>query len=67
MTKNRVLRVNFDLDGEPMSQYFIKFMLRIISRLLDIRFSAKSNKDIHYNLRKSAIFPDMRLEDEKIS
>ena len=46
-TKNRVLRVNFDLDGEPLSHYFIKFMLRIISRLLDIRISAKSNKDIH--------------------
>ena len=47
MTKNRVLRVNFDLDGEPLSHYFIKFMLRIISRLLDFTFSAKLNKDMH--------------------
>ena len=47
MTKNHVLTVTLDLDGEPLLQYFIKYMLRIISRLLDITFSAKLNKDMH--------------------
>ena len=44
--KNRVLRVNLDLDDEPLSQYFIKFMIRTISRLLDITSSAKFNKNM---------------------
>ena len=56
MTRNRVLRVNLDLDDEPLSQYFIKFVIRSISRLLDITSSAKLNKNMHLNLKKVKFF-----------
>ena len=47
MTKNRVLRVNLDLDDELFSQYFIKFMIKTISRLVDITSFAILNKNMH--------------------